>query len=510
MSNTSSPCAHASDLVVSENSIVLPDRSPLEILLDIGPFAPNTTSGYYVFRDPHTKVVPRYNPLRISQLVLLCFLLVLLAWIGPVCRSHHGDQSRDGNGTERSACGGCGPGTDGFSALDSLERGYSPLRTHGSKRKRGRDHPLPSRSSARRQTTRTFACHFYLHDRLRHSDCLNFRLTRLSDVRQHLLERAHNQVVHCPVCGTTFAGRTADARRRRDAHVQAESCEPSPFPFEYPGITEDQEQSIRQIARNTRTTQYTEVQRWYMIWDFLFPGEERPASPFLTDVPDIQRVVDWRNVIFGNELWRELPTEPWTTAMRREEQRSGMFNFIDSFIAQARGLVGQNAAPADDDHGADGSSFIEVETPDPSGTTANLRVASVASFDLSLPVEASRPRYLSPVSPTLSRQSRRVHTLDQVDSGTREFPADAAPIPPRPLNDPAVEVPQDMQQDVTSGEATDISDPTLPLLIFEDFSEDFTFSFPLQWPVPVTGNDNTGIDDNTPAPTGEGEPGGRH
>lgn len=477
MFNKPSSSINVSDSIVSENVIVFSGPPRPEVLIDTGSIASTTACETDVFRGCHPRFVLAYNPMRISRVALLCFPFDLLAWIGRVCRSHCGDQSRDGNGTERSACGGCGPGTDAFSALDSLERGYSTLRSHGSKRKRGRGPPLRSRSGVKRQATRLFACPFYLHDRLRHSECLNIRLTRLSDVRQHLLERAHNQVVHCPVCGTTFAGRTAEARRRRDAHVQAEICEPSPSPLDFPGITEDEGQRIREIARNTRTTQYTEVQRWYMIWDFLFPGEQRPDSPFLTDVPDIQRVVDWRNVIFGNELWRELPTEPWTTAMAHEEQRSGMFNFIDSFIAQARGLVGQNAAPVEDDHGADSSSFIEVDTPDPSGTTVNLRVASVASFDSSLPVESSRPRYLSPVSPTLSSQSRRVHTLDQVDSGTREFPADAAPISPRPLNDSAVEVAQDVQQDVTPEEATDISDPTDPLLIFDFEVEPLGFPY---------------------------------
>lgn len=508
MSNAPSPSLRASDSIVPENAIVFSGRPRLAVLLNIDPTSSNIACENDVFRGCQPRVVLPYNPFRISRAVLLCFVFVLIAWVGPVCRSHHGDQSRDGNGPETSASGGCHPGTDGFSALDSLDGGYSPIRTHCSKRKRGRDPPLPSGSSLKRQGSRTFACPFYLHNRLRYSDCLNIRLTRLSDVRQHLLERVHNQVVHCPACGTTFTGRTSEARRQRDAHVQAETCEPSPLPFNYPGITEDEDRRIREIARHTRTTQYNEVQRWFLIWDFLFPGEERPASPFLTEQPDIQRVVDWRNVMFDNDLWRDLPTEPWTTAMRPEEQRSGIFDIIDSFIEQARGLVGQNAAPGEDDHRADSSSFIEVETPDPSGTTANLRVASVSSFDSRVSVEASRPRYLSPVSPTLSRQSRRTNTFDHVDSGTREFPADAAPIPPRPLNDPAVEVPQDMQQDVTHEEATDISDLTIPLLVFDDFSEDFTLSFPLPWPVPVTGNDNTETD-NTYAPTGEDEPAGR-
>lgn len=148
-----------------------------------------------------------------------------------------------------------------------------------------RNSPGTSGSSSRKQTGRTFACPFYLQDRIRHSNCLHTRLTRLSDVRQHLVERAHYQVVHCPVCGVTFQGRPAEARRFRDAHVRAAVCDPSPAPFNYPGITEWQDQRIRGIARTFGTHRYTEVYRWFLIWDFLFPGEPRPESPFLDNVP---------------------------------------------------------------------------------------------------------------------------------------------------------------------------------------------------------------------------------
>lgn len=338
-----------------------------------------------------------------------------------------------------SGSGRYSPGTDSFGAFDPLEKGYSPLWPQGKKRKRDMDTPPPSRSSSRKRTTRTFACPFYLHDKLRHNSCLCIKLNRVADTHQHVLGQAHNQVVHCPVCGITFTGRTAEARRQRDAHVQAATCEPSASPFDYPGITEDEEQRIREIARNTRTTQYTEVQRWYMIWDFLFPGEQRPDSPFLTeDVPDIQRVVDWTDAIFGTELWQELPNQPWTPNMRREEQKSGMYNFIHSFIAQARGLVGQNAAPAEDDSGADNSSIINVDKPAPSGVTTNLGVASLASFDTNLPVDTSGRAYFSPVSAPRSIQSQSSHTLGQMDSSTSKLPAGVSPTLFHALHDPAV------------------------------------------------------------------------
>ncbi|KAK7702403.1 hypothetical protein SLS64_009695 [Diaporthe eres] len=187
-----------------------------------------------------------------------------------------------------------------------------------------------------------------------------------------------------------------------------------------------------------------------------------------------------------------------------------MSNFIHSFIAQARGLVGQNLAPVEDDRGADTSSYIDVDTPAPSGATANLGVASLASFDSNLPADTSGRAYLSPVSATRSRQSRNPHTLDRMDSGTSELPADVAPTPYRPpSHDPAVDVPQDMQQRATPEGPTDIHDPALPLLTFDDFSaDDFPLAFGLEWPNPMIGNYDSGPNDNH-APTGEGDLGGR-
>lgn len=525
MANTSSPCIHASELVVTEDIITLPGRHPLEGVLNFHfpRIASNTTCETDRFRHFQPSLVLPYNPLRISRVFLLCIFLVLLACVSPVYRSSYAGQNGNGNDPERPASGRCNPGTaDGFSASDLLEKGYHPLGPHGSKRKRDSDPPQPSKSISRKKGARSFACPFYLRDRLQHSDCLNKRLKRLSDVRQHLLERAHYQVVHCPVCGVTFSGSIGEARRRRDVHVQAADCEPLPSPPNYPGITEDQERRIREIARNTRTNQFNQVQRWFEIWDFLFPGEERPDTPFLDDPPDIQRVVDWRNVIFGNNLWRELLNEPWTTAMQPEDQRSGMLNFIESFIAQARALVGQDAGPEEDDHQADNSTYIDANTPAPSGTTADRRrVVSVGS-DSNPPADAPRQAYLSPNSFTGSGQAPHAHVHGQMDPTAGNLPAvpsvrrvPPAVVPPavRPMPpqiDPALDVPQHIDA-AGPGDTTDFHDPTLPDFALDGYPlqmDYFGVDFGSDWQDPVLHNDY-GRSDGNQSPEGQDAVGGR-
>lgn len=553
MLDSSSQCIRPSDKAVSENMIAWLGRLPVEILLVLSPCDSNTKSGTDLFRDSQPKVVLPLNPWRIILVYRFALPWVPMVWGGPVCHPSYGEQIRAGNGTERSASGGCHPGADGFGALNPLEKSYSPFGPRRSSRKRGIDPPQSSRASSQGRTPRTFACHFYLHDRIGHSACLNIRLARLSDVRQHLLDRAHNQVVHCAVCGTTFPGRnTTEARRQRDAHARAATCQASPSPFNYPGITEDEDRQIREIARNTRSADYTEARRWFMIWDCLFPGEQRPVSPFLTDMPEIQRVSDWAGVIFSDtDRWLTLPNEPWTPDMSTEEQNARMSNFIQSFITEARDLVQEDSGPVDDYHGADNSSYINVDT-DPSVATTNLGIFSLAGSDSNRPAGASRRSSLNPLSAMGSRRSslnplsatgsRRSslnplsatgpgqapnsHTLGATEPSTGEQHAVIAPLPLRPLNQPTVDVPQDAQQHAAFGAAMGLDDPALPSRAFQGLSaEDLIFNsgFDMSssmnmndWPNIGNGwgtfsNDDAGPDNNYPPPEeDQDELGGRH
>ncbi|KAJ0120903.1 hypothetical protein J7T55_015641 [Diaporthe amygdali] len=518
MSNSFTQCIHGSDMIVSENITTLPSRPALKFLPYLTSIASNTTCDTILFRNPHRGLVLPYNPLRISRLLFLFVLIVLLACVGPVWHSGCAEQNRAGNGPEKSTSGGCNPGMGVYGALDSLEKGHSPWEPNRPKRKRGSDRPQHSKASSRRKTApsrhirRTFACHYYLHDRIGYCDCLSKRLKRLSDVRQHLLERTHKQVVHCPVCGVTFTEQTVLARQRRDAHVQAATCERSQSPFNYPGITEDEEQQIRNIARNGRTTQYTEVQRWYMIWDVLFPGEERPASPFLTEVPEIQRMLDQRDAVFiGSDLWLNLPrNQPWTTEMPLEEQQSAMYNFVGSFIGQARGVVEQNEASVEDDPGTDIFSLIDVDAPDASDPPVNLGITSLPSFRSSIPLDASEQAYVNSFSITPSAQALSSHPPSQMDSNPGgQPPAISTLVPPQLVIDPAPDISQDTQQRAASGPVTDTHDPTFPYLpLLESSTDDFAMEFSSEWPMYNFGNDDT-APGNDCTPAGEDELGGR-
>lgn len=507
MFDSSLQCIFPSDKVVSEKMIAVLGRLPPGILLVLRHHASDNRSETDLSRDSQPRIVLASNPWRISLISGLAVPLLPTILGGPICYPGYADQNRAGNGPERFASGGCNAGTEGVGALNPLEKGYNPLGPRRSRRKRGNDPPQSPRAPSKNQSRPpgTFACHFYLHDRIGHSACLNVRLARLSDVRQHLLERTHNQVVHCAVCGTIFPGRATEARRRRDAHAQAATCQPSPSPLNYPGITEDEERRIRDIARNTRTADYDGVRRWFMIWDCLFPGEQRPESPFLTDMPEIQRVSDWAGVIFSDtDRWLALANEPWTPAMSREEQNARMSNFIQSFISEARDMMEEDSGPVEDSHGADYPS-INVGTPDPSGAMANRGVSSMVSSDSNRPAGAQRRLQLNPVPTTGSGQFSNPHPLGPMEPIIGEQPAVIPPLPFGHAIEPTANVPQNTQQQAASGMDISFDDPNAPSRVLQGSSTDLYndsafFLFPQDNVLDNNGNvwDNFGNDDAEP------------
>ncbi|KAL1854060.1 hypothetical protein Daus18300_011558 [Diaporthe australafricana] len=529
MANLLSQCISSSELVGSNNILPMSRRPSLRVIPYIASFASNASCDNILdtilYRDSHRKLVLPYNPLRISRVLMLILLILLLACVGPVWYSGWAEQNRGGNGAEKSASGGYNPGADVFGALDSLEKGHSHLEPYSRRRKRGPgDHPQPWKTGSRRKKAarQRFACHYYLHDRIGHSECLNKRLIRLSDVRQHLLERTHKQQVHCPVCGVAFPGRTpALARQQREAHIRAATCEHVPSLPSFPGITEDQEERIKQIAANCRGNRYTEVQRWYLIWEVLFPGEPRPDSPFLTEVPEIQRMIDHREALFGGDLWLNLlPNEPSLTAMPPGVQRSTMYDIVGAFIGQAaRGVAQQSESSVEDDLVIEDVSQIGAETPDPPGAPAvNMAVMFLRNSSSNTPVRPPAQTHW-PVGPhSVTRPAQvppNLHTPDQMVSNPSELPAVVvASVPSQSTNNPAMDVPQGPQQPAGPGPAADMNDPTILPSALEPDPEPATGDFDMDfddfdWQSFIAGND-IARQGNDSANAGEDEFGAHH
>ncbi|KAK8024646.1 hypothetical protein PG993_012712 [Apiospora rasikravindrae] len=101
----------------------------------------------------------------------------------------------------------------------------------------------------------------------------NHQCKRIGDVRLHLWRR-HRQILHCPVCGLTF-----DSEEASEAHITQRTCVPAGF--YHPGMTRDQWGDICARAQaGPHTVNGGDEERWFQIWDILFPGQPRPRSPY--------------------------------------------------------------------------------------------------------------------------------------------------------------------------------------------------------------------------------------
>lgn len=155
-----------------------------------------------------------------------------------------------------------------------------------------------------------FACPFYLHDPYEWCNCLrSYTLNRIVDVRLHLT-RVHLLAPQCPLCGQEFQDdQSGSAEDRCNEHIEQQTCTPlpSPPPARH-GLTRDQFEAVRAIAghRSGRRGADSAKEKWFEMWDIIFPGTPRPLSPYIRDHADIQRINDMNRAIFAGEQWREL------------------------------------------------------------------------------------------------------------------------------------------------------------------------------------------------------------
>ena len=134
--------------------------------------------------------------------------------------------------------------------------------------------------------SKNLACHFYKRFPTRFTRCM-FRnqLTSTSFVVQHL-NRAHKQLepnIQCPNCSRIF-----DEVPELDRHVQQQTtCRDTGTVRKVPG-NGHQGLSPRQLDQLRRRSPrgLTEEERWFHIWDIVFPGVGRPESPYIDSPED--------------------------------------------------------------------------------------------------------------------------------------------------------------------------------------------------------------------------------
>ncbi|KAK8037842.1 hypothetical protein PG991_001188 [Apiospora marii] len=113
-----------------------------------------------------------------------------------------------------------------------------------------------------------FACPFFKRHPNKHRNCSRYLLKRVRDVKQHLYRNHRTPDYYCARCFATF-----NSAKERDEHTRAANCEPRETPH-FEGITEDQKEQL--ALPNGRNK--SPVERWYNIWEILYPGVSHPKS----------------------------------------------------------------------------------------------------------------------------------------------------------------------------------------------------------------------------------------
>ncbi|KAI0892054.1 hypothetical protein F4806DRAFT_480882 [Annulohypoxylon nitens] len=139
------------------------------------------------------------------------------------------------------------------------------------------------RPNMRNDRERYLACPFMKRDPIMHTACFSRRLSRIRDVKQHLYRR-HTPEFYCSRCSAIFQ----NAAELQD-HVGDPAglfCEPSSL---LNGISKQQQNQLSQKpARGL-----SEEEQWFLVWDTVFPGLERPDSAYI-DVGQSEDLCSYR------------------------------------------------------------------------------------------------------------------------------------------------------------------------------------------------------------------------
>ncbi|KAK7229690.1 hypothetical protein V2G26_001860 [Clonostachys chloroleuca] len=117
-----------------------------------------------------------------------------------------------------------------------------------------------------------FACPLYRKYPLQNMDCVNRKLTRIRDVKQHLLRR--HLAYRCPICNIPLP-----SAARKEEHMVERNCSPaeSAERFGPDGIT----QEVHDILKKRSHRGKPPTTKWYEVWEIIFGDTNREERPFL-------------------------------------------------------------------------------------------------------------------------------------------------------------------------------------------------------------------------------------
>ncbi|KAK7427060.1 hypothetical protein QQZ08_006487 [Neonectria magnoliae] len=190
----------------------------------------------------------------------------------------------------------------------------------------------------------SLACPFYKHDPIRHRRCHTYMMKRISYVKQHL-QRNHQQPIHCMVCMTVF-----DDEDRLFEHSRAQSCQVRPRDQRPDGMTPKQQKQLAVRANQKKS----EAEQWYEIYTMLFPGADRPSSPYVSrdlseDMSSFREFVEGQGgKMIHDSLIKSLPGSMVEESLLRNLIHSAIRDIFPQWRSQSlnynQGQIGSEAA----------------------------------------------------------------------------------------------------------------------------------------------------------------------
>ncbi|KAI3316518.1 hypothetical protein HD806DRAFT_552245 [Xylariaceae sp. AK1471] len=115
-----------------------------------------------------------------------------------------------------------------------------------------------------------FACPYWKTDPTKYRACFRLKLLTSSRVKQHL-SRNHTPRFYCQICYLIFIDKQA-----QEAHIIQRSCSRESG-ARFDGILPEQHD---QLSRKPKLA-LSEKQKWFLIWEIVFPEERQPVSPYI-------------------------------------------------------------------------------------------------------------------------------------------------------------------------------------------------------------------------------------
>lgn len=205
------------------------------------------------------------------------------------------------------------------------------------------------------------ACPFAKKDPIAYEHCHSYDLREIKHVKQHL-KRCH-LIVYCARCRQRYASQVALERHHRDDHACARSEREVPE-----GMTLEQHETLKPRTNHKLSLE----NQWYFIWDVLFPGQARPATPYKDEFVNMTEFHRFFTVFMENQIptlaTRVLEEMGNVTAPMVHDQavsimRRGLREFASGL--HNSGLIGQNGNLVNEDRQSRSGSVAETAEPSP-------------------------------------------------------------------------------------------------------------------------------------------------